>query len=103
AGRAGHGLIILRHDDAATRLKTLDALAAARPRLRGFERAALLRGLIARTAIVKHDKRFRFHHGVTLHDFHIAGEHRLLVLVAHFEAGGIDLDRLVAILGKALQ
>ena len=55
-----------------------------------------------RAGIVEHHQRFRGHGGVALHDLHIAGEGRFLFLVAHFERGRLDLNRLVAVLRKAL-
>ncbi|MGY3405489.1 hypothetical protein ACVWZV_001602 [Bradyrhizobium sp. GM5.1] len=52
--------------------------------------------------IVKHHQRLRGHGGVALNDLHIAGKRRFLLLVAHLERGGLDLDRLIAVLREAL-
>ena len=55
-----------------------------------------------RPEIIIHHERFRGHGGVALHDLHIAGEGRFLFLVAHFERRRLDLNRLVAVLRRAM-
>src|SRR5262249_20766739 len=53
--------------------------------------------------IVKHHQRLAAQRGVALHDVNVADEGRVVVLVAHLEAGRGNSDWLIAVLRKALQ
>src|SRR3954452_1605018 len=114
SGLAGHDLVLLRNHHRAFGFQPADRRAAAgpggcrlhRPGFRSLRRGRRRRGgrrrRRSRAGIVEHDKRLRGHGGVALHDLHISGEGRLLFLVAHFERRRLDLNRLVAVLRKAL-
>jgi hypothetical protein len=54
-------------------------------------------GRSARLGPVERDQFLAFDRGVALHDLHVARKGRHLFLVAHFEGGRIDLDRLILI------
>src|SRR6185295_3371395 len=98
---AGRGLIFLRNNDATTCLKALDALLAAWPRtgsLKGFACVCWLTALL-----VEHHQRLTAQTGVALLHPYIAAEGRFFLLVADFQRRRLDVDRLIAILRKALQ
>src|SRR5579884_3970099 len=99
----GRGLILRRDDDAAARLEPLDLLLAARSRIsrpHHFGRL-LVRALIV--LIVEDDQRLALHGRIALLHAYIAAESRDLVLVTHFQARRLDMDRLIPVLGEALQ
>src|SRR5947209_2560992 len=100
-------MVLLGDDHAASRLQPPDRRAAAGARGGGLDRTglgALRRGRRRRRVVlvVEHHQRFRGHGGVALHHLHVAGKGRFLLLVAHLERRRFDLDRLVAVLRKAL-
>src|ERR1700722_7950637 len=110
------GVLILGDDgDAAARFDAPDILCAfgsCRRRGRfgvrfGVGRCVLrAAGLLLRDAdllAVEHDQLLAFHRGIALHHLNVAGEGRLLLLVAHFQRRRFDLDRLVLVLAALEQ
>ena len=106
-GLPGRNLVFLRHDHIAACFQSLDRGAAGGTRRRRLQRRrrfgrALRAQRRLRTGRVKRDQDLRRHSRVALYKLHIAGEGRLLFLVAHLKRSRLDPDRLVPVLRKPL-
>src|SRR4029453_10100945 len=95
------GLVLLRDDAAASRFQSFDALLPTGARRGRLHRLGL--GIAFRTLLVEDHQRFAAHARVTLLHADVTTEGRLLLLVANLQSRCFDMDRLIAILRKALQ